>query len=426
MKMKLGVISLLCFLYTGLQAQDTLQTEKLKLFVDCKTGCDMTFLKSEINVIDFVTDTKVADIFILVTKLKNGGGGNQYQLIFSGQNNFKDISKDTISFNTKANATDFESRQELSRHIKIFLLPYLSKTTAINDITISFKPIENKPENAKVMVTKDPWNYWVFNINASGNLNTDVVYSTFNKSAKLSVSRITESLKLLFNITVNSNKSSYELVDNSGKKKVVVTNSDYNFYHQTVKSLTQHWSYGYEASVSRNNYTNNKLRLRFNPAIEYDVFPYKSVNTKFLTIRYGVDVQRNAYFDTTLYNKVSEVLYGQGLTIYLSLKQKWGNTSMGFNYHNYLHNSKLYYAGVNINVDVRITGNLSFTINAYGGLVKDQISLVRGKTSDQDILVRRRQLASRYKYWSNFGINYRFGSKLNNFVNPRFVNSIDG
>ena len=80
----------------------------------------------------------------------------------------------------------------------------------------------------------------------------------------------------------------------------------------------------------------------------------------------------------------------------------------------------LYYAGLNINVDVRVTGNLSFNVTAYGGLVRDQIYLTKGKTSGEDILVRRRQVASGYNYWANFGINYRFGSKLNNFVNPRF------
>ena len=248
----------------------------------------MTFLRSEINVVDFVTDSKVADVFVLVTKLQNGGGGNQYQLIFSGQNNFKDIRKDTVSFNTKANATDFENRQDLSRLIKIYLLPFLSKTTAINDITISFKTLENKPEDIKTPATKDPWNYWVFNANASGNLNADAVYNTFNKSAKLSASRVTEKLKVSFSVSLNNSKSSYELVDSSGVQKVIVINNDYNFYHQTVKSLSRHWSYGYEASISRNNYSNNKLRLRFNPAIEYDIFPYKSVNTKFFTLRYGI------------------------------------------------------------------------------------------------------------------------------------------
>ncbi|MEP7373085.1 MAG: hypothetical protein ABI675_06805 [Chitinophagaceae bacterium] len=38
----------------------------------------------------------------------------------------------------------------------------------------------------------------------------------------------------------------------------------------------------------------------------------------------------------------------------------------------------------------------------------------------QEVLTRRRQLASGYAFSTNFGINYRFGSKLNNFVNLRF------
>jgi hypothetical protein len=409
-----------CLFFTSINAQDTLQTERLKLFVDCKSGCDMTFLKSEIGVVDFVNDNKAADVFILITTVATGGGGKQLQMIFSGQNNFKDIRTDTVTFNTKPNATDFESRQDVSRHLKINLLPYLSRTKAIDDITVSFKAPETVKEAEKVPVTKDPWNYWVFNVNASGNLNTDVVYNSFNQTGKVTVSRITENLKVSLGATLNNNKSSFELEDSSGTQTVTVKNSDYNLIQQTVKSLSAHWSYGYEASVSRSNFSNNRLRLRFNPAIEYDIFPYKSVNTKFLTIRYGLDLQRNAYFDTTLYNKVKEQLYGQGLTVYLSLKQKWGNTSLSINYHDYLHDLHLYYAGITINVDVRITGNLSFTLNAYGGLVKDQISLVKGSASDQDILVRRRQLASNYNYWSNFGVNYRFGSKLNNFVNPRF------
>jgi hypothetical protein len=420
MKIRIGVIGLACLFVSCLQAQDTLQTERLKLFVDCKQDCDLTFLRSEMSIVDFVIDNKAADVFILITSLENGGGGKQFQLITSGQNNFKDVGTDTIKFNTKPNATDFEIRQDLSRQIKITLLPFLSKTQSINDVAISFKPVETENKDGSAAVTKDRWNYWVFNINASGDLNRDVVYQSFNQTGKVSASRITDKLKVSFTTTLKNTRSGFELVDSSGAKKIVVKNYDYNFNHQAVKSLSEHWSYGYEAAVSRSNFSNNKLRLRFNPAIEYDIFPYKSVNTKFLTIRYGVDIQRNSYYDTTVFNKTQELLYGQGLTVYMSLKQKWGSTAVSLNYHNYLHNPKLYYAGMTVNVDVRITGNISFTVKAYGGLVRDQIALVKAKASDQDVLVRRRQVASSYNYWSNFGINYRFGSKLNNFVNPRF------
>ncbi|HVK96207.1 MAG TPA: hypothetical protein VM368_00245, partial [Flavisolibacter sp.] len=76
--------------------------------------------------------------------------------------------------------------------------------------------------------------------------------------------------------------------------------------------------------------------------------------------------------------------------------------------------------GLNGNVNVRITGGLSVNAFVFAGLVRDQLNL-SGKGADpQDILIRRRQIASNYNYFSSFGINYRFGSKLNNFVNPRF------
>jgi hypothetical protein len=53
-------------------------------------------------------------------------------------------------------------------------------------------------------------------------------------------------------------------------------------------------------------------------------------------------------------------------------------------------------------------------------LTRDQIFLPKGGATSQEVLTRRRQLASGYNIYSYFGLNYRFGSKLNNFVNPRF------
>jgi hypothetical protein len=71
-------------------------------------------------------------------------------------------------------------------------------------------------------------------------------------------------------------------------------------------------------------------------------------------------------------------------------------------------------------VNVRITGGLSFNVFVFGGLVRDQLYLPKGDVTEQEVLTRRRQLASAYNYYTSFGINYRFGSKLSNFVNPRF------
>jgi hypothetical protein len=104
----------------------------------------------------------------------------------------------------------------------------------------------------------------------------------------------------------------------------------------------------------------------------------------------------------------------------LTFNQKWGTASFGFSYQNFLNNWNFFNLGINGFFDVRITGGLSFHIAAFGGLTRDQVFLPKAGATEQEVLTRRRQLASAYNYYTSFGISYRFGSKLNNFVNPRF------
>ena len=72
---------------------------------------------------------------------------------------------------------------------------------------------------------------------------------------------------------------------------------------------------------------------------------------------------------------------------------------------------------------VRIAGGLSAYISAFGGLTRDQIFLVKGDATPEEVLARRRQLASGYNFYTSIGFNFRFGSQLNNVVNPRFDRS---
>ncbi|MEJ7680063.1 MAG: hypothetical protein WKG06_19825 [Segetibacter sp.] len=72
------------------------------------------------------------------------------------------------------------------------------------------------------------------------------------------------------------------------------------------------------------------------------------------------------------------------------------------------------------NADIKISGSFSFFVNVNAAIVHDQINLVRSGASEQEVLTRKRQIASNFNYNTSFGINFRFGSILNNFVNPRF------
>ena len=76
--------------------------------------------------------------------------------------------------------------------------------------------------------------------------------------------------------------------------------------------------------------------------------------------------------------------------------------------------------GMNATADIKITGSFSFTINIDASVVHDQINLVKSGATEKEVFTRKRQIASNFNYNTSFGINYRFGSILNNFVNPRF------
>ncbi len=190
-----------------------------------------------------------------------------------------------------------------------------------------------------------------------------------------------------------------------------------------VVSINQHWSYGYEINYKNSTFSNLKGSIYISPGIEYAIFPYKLVNNKFFTVSYVIDYSRNKYYDTTVYNKTQESLMGHKLSANLSLNQKWGNINTSISYRNYFSDWKLNNLGINLNVNVRISGGLSFYAYSFGGLIRDQIYLPKGGATEQEILTRRRQLASAYNFYTGFGFNFRFGSKLNNFVNPRFESS---
>jgi len=266
---------------------------------------------------------------------------------------------------------------------------------------------------------KDPWNYWVCKISVNGSINADKVYKSYSLSGNFSVNRITEELKTGFEINGEKNKSTFEYDDGNGNmEKFINKNNSYNLSHNLRKSINDHWSWGYEVGFSREPFSNNNRRSLFRTGFEYNIFPYKQVNTKRFTISYLADVRRNVYIDTTLYDKNKETLLGHGVETNLSFNQKWDTVSFGTEYHNYLHTWKLLNLEVNCEVDIRITGGLSFNVYSSAELIRDQLYLPKEAATPQEVLTRRCQLASGYAFYTYFGISYRFGSKLNNFVNP--------
>jgi hypothetical protein len=57
-------------------------------------------------------------------------------------------------------------------------------------------------------------------------------------------------------------------------------------------------------------------------------------------------------------------------------------------------------------------------------LIRNQLSLVQGEASLEEVLLRQRELARNFNYFADFGVSYTFGSFFNNIVNPRFPRGV--
>ncbi len=410
------IITIVLLMVLGIKADaQNADSSKLKVFIDCRTGCDINFIKSEIPIIDFVLDRVAADVDVLVTTQPVGSGGKQYQLNIYGQHQYKNTT-DTLTFTTTANATASETRQKLLQYLMLGLSPMVAKTLYSKIIKISMKDEASAISVVTETSIKDKWNLWVYNVSASGNVNAERIYKNNVLSSNFSADRVTNKLKVHFNLNGNLRNSIF----NYDTVKYSVKNTDYNFYHYLSMSFSPHWSFGYQTSLSNNTFNNIKRALYFGPAIEFNFFKYEDVNDRFFVLRYGPDVTNNHYYDTTIYNKQKETLYGQRFSAAIILNKKWGTFNSGIYYRNYLQNRKLNSKGINVRADVKVTGSLSFFVNIDANIIHDQLNLVKSGATEQEVLTRQRQLASNYNYNTSFGLNFRFGSILNNFVNPSF------
>ena len=420
--MKKIILFILIFISSALISTAQDQThDKIKVFLDCNTTCDENYIKTEINVVDFVIDRLVADVHILITSRENGSGGKSYQLIFYGQNLFRSH-LDTLTFSSSVNSTDVEIRMETVKRIKIGLIPYLINSSFFNSVDITMKDSKYDKNNLSTVTTKDKWNYWVYKIAIDDEYNVDEVYKNDKLSGNLSANRTTATSRMNFLINGNYSNSSYHYDSSSNNisYNVIIINSNYEISHYLVTAISHNWSFRYDLGFSNSTFSNIKSKILISSGIEYAIFPYSESNSKFFAINYSLDIRRNNYYNTTIFDKTSETLLGQKAEINLSLKQIWGFVNTSITYRNFLKDWNLNNLSTNLNVDIRVTGGLFFYVYFNGAVEHDQIYLEKGDATLEEILTKRRQLESSYKIYSGIGLSFRFGSILNNFVNPRF------
>lgn len=389
----------------------------LDIFIDCSYFCDMSFIKNNMTMVNYLRDMKDADVYIRIVSQGTGSGGSELTMFFEGQHDFEG-QKNNIIYTTEATSTSDERRNLMVRNLKAGLMPFIAQTPLFKDISISYE----EPEEKETTEVKDKWNNWVYNIGVNGYFNGESTSNGVNLYGNISARRVTEKWKISLRTSGNFSRDKYvlEYDDDDNPVFFVVNRNGYGFYSYVIRGVNNHWSVGGDYSVSASSYGNIGLANRFSGAIEYNLFPYEKSAEKQLRFSYRPGYTYNVYADTTIYNKKYEHLGRHRLGIAYETQAKWGSVETSISANQYFHDPSLYslrlYAGLN----VRIVKGLQFRISGNVGLIRNQIALLKGGASDTDILTQQRELATNYDYWGNFGINYSFGSIYNNVVFPRF------
>ncbi len=419
LRFALAVAALAALLLPALAAaQDSLPPSPrrgVRVFLDCQQmHCDGDYFRTEIGFVDYVRNRQDADVQILVTRQRTGGGGNEYTANFIGIGRYTGR-QDTLHFYTRQDATDDVIRRGLARTFKVGLLRYVAGTAAIEGIHVVYTP----PTGAAAAPppSRDPWNFWVFRVRASSYFHGESSSHSLNLSGSVSANRTTEQWKLDLSARGNYSEDRYQL---DSVTNVTSTSKDFRTSGLAVRSVGTHWAVGAVASAGRSTYSNQALALRFAPGIEYDFYPYDESTRRQLTLRYNVGINRFRYDEQTIFFKTGETLFDESLTLSLDTRQPWGSASFQLQGAHYLDDFSQNRVQLDAEMDVRLFKGLSASFNASVSRVRDQRYLPAGGATPEEVLLQRRALATSYRYYGSVGLSYSFGSIFNNVVNPRF------
>jgi hypothetical protein len=397
---------------TAQTSADATREDALRVFLDCNS-CDFDYLRREIPFVNYVRDRKDAELHILVTTQFTGSGGIEYTFRFIGLGRFEKID-DELKYTAAQTLTADERRRGYTEVLKLGLVRYVTSTTAAERLRLVYRP-----ENTKVGPAQpnDPWNFWSFRIRGNGSVNGEASSKSRNFSASTIANRTTENWKINISSFMNFRTNEFKL---SSGEHLTDDSHDHSFGGLAVKSLGDHWSAAVRGRVASTTFLNQDRAYRAAGGVEYSFFPYVESSRRELSLQFTTGVNHFRYIETTIYRKDSETVADGTLIGSLDVRQPWGSSGLSLEAATYFHDLKrrrLVLAG---DIDIRLFKGFSLTMDGSVSRIHDQLYLRAEGATDEEILLRRRQLATNYRYRFSIGASYTFGSIFNNIVNTRF------
>lgn len=396
-----------------LAQNDDSQNSIPNVYLDCGS-CDITYIRTNVTFVNYVRDQGDADIYLLVNDLRTAGGGREYTLVFSKLEE-TEARSDTLRYVSPSTDSGDERRRGLTRYIKVGLVPFVSRTAAMETLDVFYEePEETDAETTEA--EKDPWNNWVFDINARTWMSGEKTEKEFSFYGGVFAERITPIWKIRMRVRGETERDKIELSE--GTK---ITNRSWGEYWGLYAySLTDHLSAGLFTRSNFSTYNNIEYNIEASPAVEYNIFPYTEYSERRFLLSYRLAPSFRNYFDTTIFNKDQEFVLEQVLSVNIRYDRRWGRFSTNLSGSHFFHDTSLNRLNFNTSLNIRIMRGFSISFSGRYSLINDQIALRKGDFTDEEILLGLQQQATSYSYGMSFGLSYTFGSIYNNVVNPRF------
>jgi hypothetical protein len=389
-------------------------TQGLRVFVDCQQ-CAFDNIRQDVPYLNYVRDRADADVHVLITTQGTATGGREYTFQFIGLDAFDDVNQSVV-YASSGSDTEDERRRGVTRTFSLGLAPYLLRTPEAGRFSLRYAG----PSGAAPAATPadDPWNFWIFRVGSSVELNGEERQNSRRIRTNLSANRTTDRWKFSISGNGDFNRGEFTLSDG----RVVLSRSEsWNVSGSVIKSLgPEHWALAVRSEVSSSTQSNEKLDVRQSAGIEWDYFPYAESTRRSFVVQYSLGVSTTDYYEQTLFGKTSETLGDHRLAAILALRQPWGTWRASAAYQAYLHDLTKNNLDFFADADVRLFRGLNLNLEGSYARVRNQLYLPAGGATDEEVLLRLRRLETGYRYRLMVGFNYQFGSIYNNVVNPRW------
>ena len=398
-------------------AQESSSNKPLSVYLDCR-GCNSTFIRSEIQFINFVRDQADADVHLIITRQGTGSGGTLYTLNYIGQNTFNDLTNE-FTFTSYDSDTDEEERNGLVRNVKLGFISFLTEIDALTGFDLAYIGNNNTISNIQ---ENDRWKSWIFELGGNSWFSGQESQSNLNMNGRFRVRRITDTWKIQLNFDQNYRRERYTNTDSETGEEIedIFTTDRQNVFGLVAYSVSDHWSVGSYFSGGASTRDNINLRYGATPSIEYSFYPYREFARREVTLRYGVFTSFYDYTEETIYGKNSETLARQELTFNMDYTKPWGSIEARINGRHYLHDFSKNRLNLNFEIDMRIVRGFSVSFETGYAIINDQLSLSAGGVTDKEAIANTRQQATSYEFWGSVGFEITFGSIYDNVVNTRF------